>query len=79
VLIAWTPCRYHKEEKAWFQRAEMPSESTSTYEKGDYVYFDPTQGVDTSWVLRFKKDFKVEYSMVEGDAWYEAYSVMTKS
>jgi CCR4-NOT transcriptional regulation complex NOT5 subunit len=57
----------------------MPSESTSTYEKGDYVYFDPTQGADTSWVLRIKKDFKVEYSMVASDAWYEAYSVMTKS
>eukprot|EP00892_Ulva_mutabilis_P000547 jgi/Ulvmu1/10493/UM064_0030.1 len=69
--------RYHKEQKAWFQRAEPPSERTQTYERGDYIYFDSTiSESDDSWVFRLKKDFKVDYSQVEGDAWCEDYSVI---
>lgn len=72
------PCsRYHKEQKAWFQRAEAPSERTQTYERGDYIYFDSTLSEsDDSWVFRLKKDFKVDYSQVEGDGWCEDYSVI---
>lgn len=73
-----SPCsRYHKEQKAWFQRAEAPSERTQTYERGDYIYFDSTLSEsDDSWVFRLKKDFKVDYSQVEGDGWCEDYSVI---
>jgi hypothetical protein len=37
--------RYHKEQKVWITRAPgvEPSQKTSTYERGTYIYFDHMQ------------------------------------
>mmetsp|Transcript_13473 Transcript_13473/g.24940 ORF Transcript_13473/g.24940 Transcript_13473/m.24940 type:complete len:531 (+) Transcript_13473:545-2137(+) len=53
--------RFHKKYRTWFQRHEDPTESTDTYEKGTFVYFDYESG----WCQRIKTDFQFDYQYLE--------------
>eukprot|EP00914_Ancora_sagittata_P027115 GHVO01053138.1.p1 GENE.GHVO01053138.1~~GHVO01053138.1.p1 ORF type:complete len:125 (+),score=18.23 GHVO01053138.1:167-541(+) len=53
--------RYHTGQNAWFRRAEPPTESTDTYEKGNYFVFD----YQTGWGPKAKTNFVFEYSNLE--------------
>lgn len=51
--------RYHTRHMMWFQRAEEPKIVTDTYEQGLYNFFDQ------SWMMRQRKDFRIEYADLE--------------
>lgn len=53
--------RYHKDDKVWITRSNrmLPTEKTSTYERGTYIYFDPI-----GW-RKVAKEFYLEYDRLE--------------
>ena len=58
--------RYHTRDRTWFQRhpEEMPTEVTSEYEKGTYIFFDYKNG----WCQRKRTGFVFEYNYWEPSA-----------
>ncbi|KAH9249804.1 hypothetical protein BASA81_012399 [Batrachochytrium salamandrivorans] len=52
--------RFHKTHLVWMQRYEDPTQATSEYELGTFVYFDPTL-----WEQKVRVNFTVEYKHLE--------------
>ena len=62
--------RYNMRHGAWFQRQEEPRVVAPEYERGNYVYFDPTlalKGQGRGFVVRAKEDFTFEYRDLESE------------
>jgi CCR4-NOT transcription complex subunit 3 len=54
--------RYHRKFQLWLQRhpRELPSEITSTMERGTFVFWD-----EKTWQQRTRADFVLQYAEVE--------------
>lgn len=62
--------RYNMRHGAWFQRQEEPRVVAPDYERGNYVYFDPSlvqKGQGRGFVVRSKEDFTFEYRDLESE------------
>lgn len=54
---------FHKKYLTWFQRYDDPKVETKEKEQGAYVYFDYESG----WCKKIKKDFTIEFQMLENE------------
>lgn len=61
VILYERHWRYHQEQKIWITRAPgvEPTQKTSTFERGTYIYFDIGQ-----W-KKISKDFMLQYDQLE--------------
>eukprot|EP00884_Botryococcus_braunii_P016741 jgi/Botrbrau1/3750/Bobra.0363s0027.1 len=65
--LSW---RYHKGHQAWFQRKEEEGAvQGSSWDKGDYIYFDYKFGQDITngWCYRLKSNFTFRYDLFENE------------
>ena len=56
---------FHKEYQTWFKLNGEPMETTDTYQRGRFDYFD--HSTNENWMIRPKPDFRLEYSKIEND------------
>lgn len=53
--------RFHKKFLMWFKRNSDPRETTETFEKGEFIFFDSSE----MWSIKSSRDFTFEYKFME--------------